>query len=82
MTTFEKMQRLLVQRYGLSERELFPEQSLQSLGIDSLGAIELMFDIQDEFGIEMPDSQQKVGTLLDLVAIIDKQLAPVSAEAS
>jgi len=81
MTTFQKTQQLLMERLGLTEEELFPEQSLQNLGIDSLAAMELMFDLRNEFGIDVPYAQHRVATLGDLVALVDTQLALLGAKA-
>ena len=81
MTTFRKMQQMLIQRLGLGEKELFPEQSLQNLGIDSLVAMELMFDLREEFGIDVPYGQHRVATLGDLVAVIDRQLVLLGTNA-
>lgn len=75
MTTFQKTQQFLARRFTLGESEITPERSLQSLGIDSLAAMELMFDLEDEFGIRLPNDQQVIDTLRDLVTVIDRQLA-------
>ncbi|OGA15403.1 MAG: hypothetical protein A3G25_15825 [Betaproteobacteria bacterium RIFCSPLOWO2_12_FULL_63_13] len=80
MTTFQKMQQFLARRFGLRESEIVPDRSLQSLGIDSLAAIELLFDIEDEFGIRVPEDQRDIETLRDLAALIDGQLALKCAE--
>ena len=34
---------------------LDPDRSLRDLGLDSMRAIELLFDVEAEFGIEVPD---------------------------
>ena len=38
MTTVERLHKLLAQRFALRAEELAPECTLESLGIDSLGA--------------------------------------------
>ena len=81
MRTFQKTQQLLMHNLGVSEDELFPEQSLQNLGIDSLAAMELMFDLREEFGIDVPYGQHRVATLGDLVALIDGRLLHLSTNA-
>ena len=56
----------------LNGDELTPEDALVDLGIDSLGAVEMVFDIESEFGIEIPDekltSLKTVGDVLSVVA--------------
>ena len=45
---------------------------LADLGIDSLGLAELMFDIDDEFNIEISDEQMvKLNTVGDLIEQIE-----------
>lgn len=75
MSTLHKLQQFLARRFALGEEELTQERSLQSLGIDSLAALELMFDLEDEFGICVPQEPQAIETLGDLVALIDRQQA-------
>lgn len=82
MSTFEKTQQFLARRFTLDAREITPERTLQSLGIDSLATMELVFDLEDEFGITVPDGPQAIETLRDLVALIDRQLALRSAAAA
>ena len=82
MTTFQKMQQFLARRFALCESEIVPQRSLQSLGIDSLAAMELLFDLEDEFGIRVPHDQQDIVTLRDLAAVIDAQLALKCAKAA
>ena len=75
MSTYQKTQQFLARRFSLAEAEVTPERSLQSLGIDSLAALELMFDLEDEFGIVVPQEPRSIETLGDLVSFIDEQLA-------
>jgi acyl carrier protein len=75
MSTLRKTQQILARRFGLAEAEIRPVRSLQSLGIDSLAALELMFDLEDEFGISVPPDPQGIETVGELVAFVDRQLA-------
>lgn len=36
-------------------RELLPDDSLKKLGLDSMQAVELLFDLEDELGVTLPD---------------------------
>jgi acyl carrier protein len=82
MNTLQKTQEFLARRFGLAESEITPERSLQSLGIDSLAALELLFDLEDEFGINVPADPVVIETLRDLVAFIDRQCALQCAAAA
>ena len=71
--TVQKLRRILKKHLPkLNGDELRPEDVLVDLGIDSLGSVELVFDIESEFGIEIPDEKlvllKTIGDVLDVVA--------------
>ncbi len=40
----------------------------QDLGVDSFGALEIMFEIEEAFGVAMPDCEiEKIRTVTDIV---------------
>jgi acyl carrier protein len=75
MTTIERLSRILVQRYKLDPTRLTPEQPLGSLGIDSLGMVEMLFFIEEEFGIHLPSEGVAFGTLGEAAKYIDELIA-------
>lgn len=79
MTTLERLSRILVQRYKLDPARLTPEQPLDSLGIDSLGMVEMLFFIEEEFGVHMPSEGITLGTLGEAAKSIDDLLATQKA---
>ena len=82
MGTLELLQDLLMTEYGLTRAQLAPEVPLASVGLDSLGLIELMFQIEDRFGITVPDDKPPVLlTVSDLVAYVNALVTPTSAAA-
>jgi acyl carrier protein len=75
MSTLEQLQDLLISGYKLTREQLPLEASLDSLGIDSLGLIEMMFLVEDRFGIVLPDDHTTdFKTVEDVVKYIDKAL--------
>lgn len=40
---------------GVDPDKIVPEATLKDLGIDSLEAIEIIFDIEEHFGVTLPD---------------------------
>jgi acyl carrier protein len=54
-----------------------PESTLKDLGIASLDAIEVIFDIEEHFNINLPneDTDLENGTVGQLIAAIERQLA-------
>ena len=75
MTTLQKTQQFLARRFALPEAEITPERTLESLGIDSLAALELLFEIEEQFGVRLPDGDPRVTTLGELVALVEREAA-------
>ncbi len=83
-TTFERLCTLLVNDHKLPMHRLTPDALLESLGIDSLGTVELLWNIEDVFKIKLPSDPVPLSTLGDVVRYIDQLSAsqggsPVSA---
>jgi acyl carrier protein len=57
-----------------------PESTLKDLGVASLDAIEVIFDIEEHFNINLPneDTDFEGGTVGHLVEAVDRQLAQKS----
>jgi acyl carrier protein len=76
MTTLERIAQLLVRDFDLKPEALAASATLESLEIDSLRMIEILFSIEDEFKITVPNEQAeiraRVQTLGDLAGFIDE----------
>jgi acyl carrier protein len=72
MTTLARLSRILAQRYKLDPARLTPDQPLGSLGIDSLGMVEMLFFIEEEFGVHLPSEGITFGTLGEAAAYVDE----------
>ena len=72
MSTFERLRAILVRDYKLAPEALTPEAPLEGLGIDSLGVAELLFNVEDEFGITLPPEPVQLPTVGDVVDYIDR----------
>jgi acyl carrier protein len=78
MTIFERLQAIVAKKYSLDPATITPESTLESLGLDSLDLIELLFDVEDDFGIRVPQdggSALKTATIQDIVESI-RSLVP------
>lgn len=79
MTTLERLRSLLARDLGIEAAQLHAQATLESLDIDSLRLIELLFGIEEAFGITVPADQaeirSRVRTLGELAAYIDERLA-------
>jgi acyl carrier protein len=73
--TLTRLSALAVQRFGEAAKDLNANADLfTTLNIDSLQALDLLTDLEDEFDIEVPDYElQGVNSLNGLVEIIERR---------
>ncbi|HYE91542.1 MAG TPA: phosphopantetheine-binding protein [Terriglobales bacterium] len=76
MTTLEKLADLLHRDFDIPREALVADATLESLAIDSLRMIEIVFVVEDAFGVDFPDDgpspqARNAGTLGALAAYID-----------
>jgi acyl carrier protein len=71
-STLDTVQRVMAGELDLSISDLQPDRQLQELGVDSLGIIEVMFKLEDEFGIRMGDERVPIGTVREIADIVDR----------
>ncbi len=74
-TTLDTLRAILIRDYKLAPETLTLDAPLESLGIDSLGVAELLFNIEDEFHIRLPPEPVQLPTLGDVVGFIDGLVA-------
>ena len=74
-TTFEALRAILANDYKLEPETLTLDSPLEELGIDSLGVLELLFNIEQEFKITLPPDAVPLPTLGDVVRYIDRLIA-------
>ena len=69
---FEKVKAVIVEQLGVSETAVEMEASfIDDLGADSLDIVELVMALEEEFDMEIPDSDaEKVVTVGDVVEYI------------
>ncbi|HWG75422.1 MAG TPA: acyl carrier protein [Steroidobacteraceae bacterium] len=74
-TTLERLTRILVDKYKVDPARLTLDEPLAGLGIDSLGMVELLFMIEDEFAVKLPSDAETPPTLGAAVQYVDRLLA-------
>lgn len=69
---FEKVKKIIVEQLGVEEDEIAMESSfIDDLGADSLDIVELIMALEEEFELEIPDSEaEKITTVGDAVEYI------------
>lgn len=71
----ERVTKIIVDRLGVDESEVTLEASFKDdLGADSLDVVELVMELEDEFGMEISDDDaEKISTVGDAVNYIKSQ---------
>ena len=74
---FEKIKKIIVEQLGVAEASITLESSfIDDLGADSLDTVELIMAIEEEFDIEIPDSDaEKVVSVQDVVDYVKDHVA-------
>lgn len=72
MDYFDKIKDRLSSK--LKGKELMKESSFKELGIDSLDLVDLVFELEEENGVEFQDEELlKISTVQDLLDLIDSK---------
>ena len=73
MSTFDKVKDIIIDKLGVEEEKISTEASfVDDLGADSLDTVELIMQLEEEFGIEIPDEEaEKITTVQAAVDYLD-----------
>ena len=71
---FEEIRDIMVSTLDLDEDKVTPETNLRTdLDIDSLDLVEFVSEVEDHFGIMIPqDSLENIQTVSDFAALVEK----------
>jgi|TARA_B100000686_G_scaffold202017_1_gene209018 acyl carrier protein len=74
MSTFDKVKEVIVDKLGVEEDKITSNASfVDDLGADSLDTVELIMQLEEEFGLEIPDeSAEKMTTVQSAVDYIEE----------
>ena len=69
-----KVKELVVEKLGVEESEIKPgARFIEDLGADSLDTVELIMKFEEEFDMEIPESEaEKLRTVQDVIDYITK----------
>ena len=73
--TADRVKKIVVEHLGVEEDKVTPDASfIDDLGADSLDIVELVMAFEEEFGVEVPDSDaaEKIATVGDATRYIDE----------
>lgn len=79
MSTKDKVIAIIAEQAVLEPSDVTPENTLEELGIDSLGVVESIFAIEEEFDITVPfnannptDSDFDISTVASIIGGIER----------
>lgn len=75
MTTADRIRALIARDFQIAPDALTPDARLEELGVDSIGMAEVIFNVEDEFGLKLEDNGVQFATFGDVVRYIDDALA-------
>ena len=72
-----RVKAIIIEKFGVSESEVTSEANFTNdLSADSLDRVELIMEIEDEFGISIPeDAAEKIATVGDAVKFVEEMVA-------
>jgi len=74
MSTFDKVKEVIIDKLGIEDSKIESKSSfVDDLGADSLDTVELIMQLEEEFGIEIPDEDaEKITTVQAAVDYIEQ----------
>jgi acyl carrier protein len=80
LDTLQSIKELAAKQFGGEVDAIDENAPVDQLGIDSLGFLEFLFELEDKLGVSIPqEAVAKVRTLRELAEAVD-QLAPVKTQ--
>lgn len=71
---YDKLVSYAVKQLEISEDDISPESTFESLGIDSLDVVEMIMDLETELGVELEMNDQKISNFQELADFIESKL--------
>lgn len=85
MSVKDRVIRIIAEQAVMDVAEVTPEKTLEDLGIDSLGLVESIFAIEEEFDIQVPfnannpeDSEFDISSVAAIVRAVEGLVAQKS----
>ena len=74
MSAYEFLSEQLVEKFDVDAEKISPESNLSDLGLDSLSIVELVFDVEDEYDIEISEEHANFASLGEAAELVEKLL--------
>lgn len=86
MSQLDEILDVVAQKAMIDRGKLTPEAKLADLNVSSLDMVEVVFALEDKFGIELPfnanTNAQEFETVGDVIKLVEKQMAAKGAQAA
>jgi acyl carrier protein len=76
MDTLEQVREYISKKVGTPVENITPEATLESIGVDSLMLLDLMFDFEDQLKIKLPNDLPRPETVAELIDVFDSYIKP------
>ncbi len=75
-TNEERLIEIIAEQLGIAAKNVTPDASfMEDLGADSLDTVELVMALEEEFDLEIPDSDaEKIQTVQDALDYLDEHV--------
>ncbi len=72
----KKVKQIIAEKLGVDEIKVVPQASfVEDLGADSLDNVELVMELEHQFGIDIPDEEaQKIQTVKDAIEYVTSKV--------
>lgn len=72
----KKVKQIIAEKLGVDETKVVPQASfVEDLGADSLDNVELVMELEHQFGIDIPDEEaQKIQTVRDAIEYVTSKV--------
>ena len=71
---YEKLVSYAVDQLGLDPENITPESNFETLGIDSLDVVEMIMELENEYGVEFDLENQNISSFKELADFIESKL--------
>jgi Acyl carrier protein len=73
----ERVIAVIAKTQKLSPESICPDSTFEQLGIDSLSGIELVFELEEAFGVEIPDAEaRRLRSVREAVEALSRLVEP------
>lgn len=82
-TLFDTMANEIARHLSIERASISPESNLNDIGLDSLGLIDFMFEVEEKFNLNIsPNTSEKLSTVDDLARFISLQIHQANGDTS